>query len=238
MIQKIGMFILVTFALISSDQAARDERVRSSSRSATCSARSLRRSPTCSTRSDRAADGGAAQLDPTQPAGPRRRGSHLPRPWARRATGFAAGQAGEVLYRERHHPIWFLARSWVWLLGFVIALPMTVRAEAGRGQLVGGVLVLVSELGILLRLIDWTTTLVVIRPAGLQVVGYEGNSTRWTCAWPRPASSRAGWVALGYAHLAVRRPGVRPRTTSQMFLARPDELRAALDAALSATNGS
>ena len=181
----------------------------------------------------------AQPADPTQPPGPRRLGRRLPRPWARRATGFAAGQAGEVLYRERHHPIWFLARTWVWLLGFVVALPMTILAEGRAGQLVGGVLVLVSELGILLRLIDWTTTLVVIRPAGLQVVGYEGqlHTLDLRMASPRIVQSGLG-RALGYAHLATRRPGVRPRTTSQMFLARPDELRAAVDAALSATSGS
>ena len=142
-----------------------------------------------------------------------------------------------MLYRERHHPIWFFARSWVWLL-LVRGRPADdLRAEGRAGQLVGGVLVLVSELAILLRLIDWTTTLVVIRPAGLQVVGYEGqlHTLDLRMAAPRIVQSGLG-RALGYAHLVTRRPGVRPRTTSQMFLARPDELRAAVDAALSATS--
>jgi hypothetical protein len=129
--------------------------------------------------------------------------------------------------------VWFFSRSWLWLLLLAVALPTTLRAEGRASQLIGGVLVLVSQLAILLRLIDWATTLVVIRPGAVQVVGYEGQhhlaDLRTTS--PRIVQSRLG-RALGYAHLVTRRPGIRPKTTSQMFLTRPDELRAAVDAAL------
>jgi len=54
---------------------------------------------------------------------------------------------------------------------------------------------------------------------------------------PRIVQGRLG-RALGYAHLVTRRPGIRPKTSSQMFLTRPDELRRAVDAALRTSPGN
>jgi len=173
------------------------------------------------------------------PRGPRRSGLHLPRPRAARAAD-ATALSGDALYRERRHPLWFFARSWLWLLLLAVTLPITLRAEGRAAQLVGGVLVLVSQLAILLRLIDWATTLVVVsRPATLQIVGYEGqhHTADLRTTAPRIVQGRLG-RALGYAHLVTRRPGIRPKTSSQMFLTRPDELRRALDAALRASPGN
>jgi hypothetical protein len=165
----------------------------------------------------------------------RRARLRLPRPWQRRTVPASTGSAGEVLYQERRHPIWFFARCWVWLLLLAVALPVTLRAEEPASQLVGGVFVLVGELAILLSLIDWTTTQVVIRRAGLQVVGYEGqlHAADLRITAPRIIQSRLGRT-LGYAHLVTRRPGLRPKTSSQMFLPRPDDLRAAVAVATTA----
>jgi len=99
--------------------------------------------------------------------------------------------------------------------------------------------VLVSQLAILLRLVDWATTVVVvIRPATLQVVGYEGQlqSADLRTNAPRIVQGRLART-LGYAHLVTRRPGIRPKSSSQMFLTRPDDLRRAVDAALRTSPG-
>jgi hypothetical protein len=148
----------------------------------------------------------------------------------------AASDAGAVppprnaaLYRERRHPLWFVIRSWAWLAVIAAAIPVVVVVDAPALQVVAGVVAVAAELIVLARILDWVTTYVVITPSLLRVVGYDGEISRIDLKVNRPrvVQSRTG-RRFGYAHVAVRLFGIKIRSSNQLFLSRPDALRAAI----------
>jgi hypothetical protein len=153
----------------------------------------------------------------------------------RRSAERSGGRRGQrhpsiegVLYRERRHPLWFFIRCWAWLLLLGGALPTAVMARDRPVQIVAGLLVVLAELVILARLIDWITTYIVITRTELQVVGYDGPVTQLNLLTtePRIVQGAIG-RRLGYAHVAARVRGIKIRASNQLFLSRPDRLRTA-----------
>jgi hypothetical protein len=135
-----------------------------------------------------------------------------------------------VLYRERRHPLWFFVRCWGWLLVLAGALPTAVIARARPVQIVAGVLVVLAELVMLARLIDWATTHVVITRTELRVVGYDGPVAQLDLRTTEPTIVQGAiGRRLGYAHVTARIRGIKIRASNQLFLSRPDRLRTAFE---------
>jgi hypothetical protein len=134
-----------------------------------------------------------------------------------------------VLYRERRHPLWFVIRCWAWLAVIAIAIPFVVVVHTRALQVVVGILAVCAQLIVLARLLDWVTTYVVITPAALRVVGYDGEISRVDLRVNEPRVVQSGTGRrLGYAHVAVRLIGIKIRASNQLFLSRPELLGEAI----------